>query len=52
LIKYHFEDWGSHPYIEGLYSYPKPGADINYREIIGKPILNRIYFCGEAYHPF
>ncbi len=24
----------------------------NYREIIGRPIKNKIYFCGEAYHHY
>jgi monoamine oxidase len=52
VLKYHYEDWGSCAFIEGLYSYPLPGIMPNYREIIGRPIKNKIYFCGEAYHHY
>jgi lysine-specific histone demethylase 1B len=43
-------DWGNQKYIEGLYSFPSPGIKDNYRKIIGEPIKNKIFFCGEAYH--
>ena len=50
IIKYHIENWGDNPFIEGLYSYPLVGAPKDYRNILFEPIDNKIYFAGEAYH--
>ncbi|WP_312190389.1 FAD-dependent oxidoreductase [Sphingobacterium sp.] len=42
-----FQDWTKEPFIEGTYSYPKPGEG-NAREIASSPLHNRVFFIGEA----
>lgn len=49
-VDYRYIDWGNEPYIEGLYSYPGEGVDKDARLILGQPIENKIFFCGEAFH--
>ncbi|WP_194778560.1 flavin monoamine oxidase family protein [Pararhodonellum marinum] len=41
------QDWGAESYINGVYSYTKPGGT-SAREIARKPIGNKIFFAGEA----
>ncbi len=41
-------DWSKEPFIKGSYSYPKPNAPSNIREILAQNIDNKLYFAGEA----
>lgn len=41
------QDWGAESYINGVYSYTKPGGTLA-REIARKPINNKVFFAGEA----
>jgi monoamine oxidase len=51
IIDYYLKDWGKEEFIEGLYSAPGIGYDVEQVEILGKDIKGRVYFCGEAYTP-
>jgi len=42
-------DWGEQPFISGGYSSPSLG-EANARNILMKPIENRLFFAGEALH--
>lgn len=42
-----FQDWTNEDYIQGTYSYPKPG-DLGKREIAAQPVMNTVFFIGEA----
>jgi monoamine oxidase len=49
------QNWGTHPYTLGVYSYPKVGtfqtAENNKRADLQVPVAgNRIYFAGEGSH--
>ena len=49
------QNWGTHPYTLGVYSYPKVGTytatDDSYRLDLQVPVAdNRIFFAGEATH--
>jgi monoamine oxidase len=41
------QDWGAESWINGVYSYTKPGGT-SAREIARKPIGNKVFFAGEA----
>ncbi len=47
--EFYFQDWGNEPFIQGVYSYAKPGIKNN-REQAQLPVDNRLFFAGEAYH--
>jgi len=40
--------WSQDPFSYGSYSYIPPGSSINDYEAIAEPILNRLFFAGEA----
>lgn len=42
-----FHDWTAEPFIEGTYSYPVAGIG-NAREIASEPVLDTLFFIGEA----
>lgn len=42
------KDWFKEPYIRGAYSYPLVGSTEYTREIIAKPIDDKLFFAGEA----
>lgn len=42
-----FQDWGHEPYIEGTYSFPRPGEG-NARAIAAAPVEDTLFFIGEA----
>ncbi|WP_343561474.1 FAD-dependent oxidoreductase [Sphingobacterium sp.] len=42
-----FKDWKKERFIEGTYSYPMPGEG-NARAVASSPLLNKIFFIGEA----
>jgi monoamine oxidase len=42
-----FHDWTHEPYIEGTYSFPRPGEG-NARAIAAEPIEDTVFFIGEA----
>ncbi len=42
------EDWTTRPYIMGGYSYPMPGATNEDRVNIGKSVIGKLFFAGEA----
>ncbi len=48
-LSHHIQDWGSEEFINGAYSYSKPGTG-NARDIISKNIDSKVYFAGEATH--
>ena len=43
--------WGNEPWILGAYGAARPG-EANLRADLAKPVEDRIFFCGEATHPF
>jgi monoamine oxidase len=43
--------WGREPSILGAYGAARPG-EADKRADLAKPIENRIFFCGEATHPW
>jgi monoamine oxidase len=43
------QNWGNEPFIQGAYSYAKPGAG-DARKIIAKPLNDKVFFAGEATH--
>lgn len=45
--KAHVENWTTHPYIRGAYSYSKVGIG-NARSIAAESINNQLFFAGEA----
>lgn len=40
--------WYKNPLAQGSYSYLPVGADINDYKILAQPVLNRLFFAGEA----
>lgn len=50
FVKYHFEDWGKIPFIEGCYSCPRIGYEPYMRDILREVHEGRVFFAGEAYH--
>lgn len=44
-----FQDWGHEPFIEGVYSYAKPGMGTQ-RLIAQLPLGNKVFFAGEAFN--
>lgn len=40
--------WGKDPFSRGSFSYPRIGSSRNDYKILSKPILNKIFFAGEA----
>ena len=47
FIKAHVENWTTHPFIRGAYSYSSVGIG-NSRSIAAQPIENKVFFAGEA----
>lgn len=47
LVSYHIENWTTHPFIKGAYSYSTIGMG-NAREISAQSVENKLYFAGEA----
>jgi monoamine oxidase len=47
-VKHIIQNWSKEPYIQGAYSYSFAGNQKNIVSTISTPILNRIYFAGEA----
>lgn len=47
LIDYVYYHWSSNPYIRGAYSSPSVHARGS-REILARPVANRVFFAGEA----
>lgn len=43
----HVENWTTHPFIKGAYSYSKVGIG-NARNIAAEPVDNKLFFAGEA----
>lgn len=43
--------WGNEPTILGAYGAARPG-EANLRADLAKPVEDRIFFCGEATHPY
>jgi monoamine oxidase len=43
--------WGNEPSILGAYGAARPG-EANLRADLAKPVEDRIFFCGEATHPY
>lgn len=42
--------WQKDPYAHGAYSFMQVGATENSREMLAKPLSNRVFFAGEATH--
>ena len=42
------QDWSKEDYILGGYSYPLPGAKNDDRKAIGQPVVDKLFFAGEA----
>jgi monoamine oxidase len=47
FIKAHVQNWTTHPFIKGAYSYSTVGMG-NARQIAAKPVDKKLYFAGEA----
>jgi monoamine oxidase len=41
-------DWGSDPYVRGLYSYPTTQTTEASREALARPVGKKLFFAGEA----
>lgn len=42
------QDWSKEDYILGGYSYPLPGAKNDDRKAISQPVVDKLFFAGEA----
>lgn len=42
------QDWGKEPFIKGSMSYLKPGGTVEHRRELSRPLLNKVFFAGEA----
>ena len=40
--------WGAHPFTRGAFSFNKVGATTKDRDVLGKPVDERLFFAGEA----
>ena len=47
-VKHIIQNWSKEPYIQGAYSYSFDGKQKDIVATINEPILNKIYFAGEA----
>lgn len=47
-VKHIIQNWSEEPYIQGAYSYSFEGNQKNIVAAINEPLMNRIYFAGEA----
>lgn len=47
FIQAHVQNWTTHPFIRGAYSYSTVGMG-NARQLAAAPIENRLFFAGEA----
>ena len=47
-VNHIIQNWSKEPYIQGAYSYSFDGNQINIVATINEPILNKVYFAGEA----
>lgn len=47
-ISHIIQNWSNEPYIQGAYSYSFEENQKSIVEIINKPIMDKIYFAGEA----
>ena len=43
--------WLADPWSRGSYSYAAPGGRVEDRYRLAAPLLDRVFFCGEATHP-
>ncbi|MEZ4805602.1 MAG: NAD(P)/FAD-dependent oxidoreductase [Bacteroidia bacterium] len=50
IVDHKFKFWSKDPYIQGTFSYFKVGGNENSRQILAKPIDNKVFFAGEAYN--
>lgn len=44
-------NWQVDPFAQGSYSFGQVGQGENDREILARPVENRLFFAGEAIHP-
>lgn len=42
--------WGADPFAAGSYSYARAGASLADREVLARPLGDRLFFAGEATH--
>lgn len=47
-VKHIIQNWSKEPYIQGAYSYAFDGDQENIVDTINNPLMNKIYFAGEA----
>jgi monoamine oxidase len=47
-VKHIIQNWSKEPYIQGAYSYSFDGNQKNIVATINEPLLNKVYFAGEA----
>lgn len=47
-VNHIIQNWSKEPYIQGAYSYSFDGNQNNIVATINEPLLNKIYFAGEA----
>ena len=40
--------WQSDPFSQGAYSFMKVGSSVKHRKSLAKPMINRVFFAGEA----
>jgi monoamine oxidase len=47
-VKHIIQNWSKEPFIQGAYSYSFDGNQKNIVATINEPLLNKVYFAGEA----
>lgn len=47
-VKHIIQNWSNEPFIQGAYSYSFNGTQKDIVSTINKPIVNKLYFAGEA----
>lgn len=50
--QFYIADWKKEPWIQGAYSYPKPGSGTEQRKIWVEPLDQRVFIAGEAASPY
>lgn len=48
MVDFHIQSWKDQEFIYGAYSSPSIGAQRGTRELLGLPVMDTVFFAGEA----